>query len=58
MKVPFRLVLGVLLLAALCGCRPAGSATEPQGEGKRILGPAVAGMFYPKDKETLAKKVR
>jgi AmmeMemoRadiSam system protein A len=57
MKVPFRILLGVLVLAALGGCRGEGTATEPQGKPKRVLGPAVAGKFYPQDKEALAKKV-
>ena len=47
----------MLLLSVLGGCRREGTATEPQGKPQRVLGPAVAGMFYPKDKEALAKKV-
>jgi hypothetical protein len=46
-----------LLVATLGGCRGEGVATEPQGKAPRVLGPAVAGIFYPKDKDALTKKV-
>ena len=57
MKLSCKAILIVPVLAALAGCRGEGAATEPQGKAKRVLGPAVAGHFYPKDKDALAKKV-
>ncbi|MGD0898138.1 MAG: AmmeMemoRadiSam system protein B [Thermoguttaceae bacterium] len=59
MKLVFRVFWLVPILAALAGCRGEDAATEAQenGKSKQVLGPAVAGMFYPKDKDVLEKKV-
>lgn len=64
-----RLIGVVVVVAVLSGCRPGGDQTGPQtiqaGEGQsspapdyaKVRQPAVAGIFYPRDTEMLARQV-
>ena len=62
-----RLALAILVLAGLTGCgpasaprRPAGRTAPPAGRAaveKRIVGPAVAGFFYPRHERDLAHRL-
>lgn len=63
------LVCAVAVVVGLGGCQPGGEETGPQtiqaGESYRspstrmgkVREPAVAGIFYPRDRETLARQV-
>ena len=50
-------VLAALLLLGLAGCGQQQSAAEQTQKPKKVLGPAVAGMFYPRHETDLAKAV-
>ena len=56
MKSFCRGVLVALLLVSLAGCGTQPAAAQAK-KGPKVQGPAVAGMFYPNDKEELAKLV-
>ena len=57
MKYLGRAVLVALFLLTAAGCERQSAAVAPQKGAKKVLGPAVAGMFYPRDETDLAKLV-
>ncbi len=52
-----RTVLIAALIGVLVGCGRPPLAAQPKTQGQKVLGPAVAGMFYPRSEEELAKTV-
>ncbi|MGA2618482.1 MAG: AmmeMemoRadiSam system protein B [Thermoguttaceae bacterium] len=57
MRAFSRTVLIAVLIGVLAGCGRPPLAAQPKAQGQKVLGPAVAGMFYPRSEEDLAKTV-